>query len=120
MKFTQREPQIRFGNGRAPTDEIITKLTSDVMPQLTRQGPIELLLVLTPGKNKTWEGYNVIKRYCDCVAGIASQFVLASNVENKNADRQFAANLLMKINSKLGGVNVSIKEMPPVLKTGTV
>jgi Piwi domain len=120
MKFTQREPPRYPVNGRSDADEITRMMGADVLPFLNRQGPIELLMVITPGKNKSWEGYTAIKRYCDCVAGIASQCVLAENVERKNGDRGFAANLLMKINSKLGGVNVSIKEMPPVLKTGTV
>lgn len=80
---------------------------------------IELLLVVTP--SATSEIYAPVKRYCDSIAGVASQCIARANLDKPHDKlRQLALNLLMKINSKLGGVNVSLRELPPSLRSGTV
>jgi len=79
---------------------------------------VDLLLVITP--HKPSEVYAPVKKYCDTVAGIASQCVTLENVKSKGRDGSFAGNLVMKINSKLGGVNVSLRELPGQLMQGTV
>ena len=118
MQFAQREPFKYLGNPNWDADEVTKRLRDEILPAMGRRGPIDLLMVITPAKNS--EAYAPIKRYCDCVAGIASQCVAKFNVQRKNGDRGFASNMLMKINSKLGAINVSIKEMPQILRTGTV
>lgn len=121
MHFDSVRPLRRSGNPNWDADEVTRRLRDEVLPALGR-APIDLLMVITPSTaaSKTSSVYAPIKRYCDCVAGIASQCVTLSNVESKHSNRAFAANLLMKINSKLGGINVSLREMPLALKTGTV
>lgn len=86
------------------------------------QQGIELLLVVTP--SPTSQIYAPVKRYCDSIAGVASQCVTEGNLSkihiSQGGAKQFALNVLMKINSKLGGVNVSLKQLPAPLQNGTV
>lgn len=119
MRINQRSPRKFYANQSWTPDEVIKRLRGEIWRHLCgNKGPLELLLVITPAKS--CQVYAPIKRYCDCVAGIVSQCVASINVKTKSRDRGFAFNMLMKINSKLGGVNVSIKPMPEVLKPGTV
>src|SRR5438876_352330 len=85
-------------------DEVTRRLQTEIMPAFNRRGNIELLVIVTPARTSVV--YAPIKRYCDTVAGIASQCVVKFNVRRKSQDRGFAFNMLMKINSKLGGINV--------------
>lgn len=118
MTIVNRDPMKQFADMNWSGDEIIRRLQQDIMPAFNRRGTIELLFVVSPAKSS--QMYIPVKRYCDTVAGIASQCTNKFNVRRKAQDRSFAFNMLMKINSKLGGVNVSIREMPLALKTGTV
>lgn len=119
MRFMQRTPLRHHGDLGLSADQIAQRLHHEYMPFFnSRGGKINLLVVITPAKS--CQQYAPIKRYCDTVAGIASQCVVKFNVRRKTQDRAFACNLLMKINAKLGGVNVSLRELPPMLKTGTV
>lgn len=118
MRFMQRDPLKQYADPGWSHDEIVKRLHGEHMPLFNRRAKIDLLVVVTPAKSSPQ--YAPIKRYCDTVAGIASQCVVKSNVRRKYQDRSFAFNLLMKINSKLGGVNVSLRDLPPMLKNGTV
>jgi hypothetical protein len=119
MRISLRRPRSYYIDGGMSTAMIYQRLENNIIPDLfKRGGPVDLLMVVTPGKSSVV--YAPIKRYCDSVAGLASQCITKSNVTNKGASRAFAINMLMKINSKLGGVNVSLRDLPPALKTGTV
>jgi hypothetical protein len=118
MTIVNREPMKQFADLNWTADEITRRLQQDIMPAFHRRGNIELLMVVSPAK--TSQMYVPVKRYCDTVAGIASQVINKFNVRRKAQDRGFAFNMLMKINSKLGGVNVSLRDLPPALKNGTV
>lgn len=118
MTIVNRDPMKQFADMNWTGDEIIRRLQQDIMPAFQRRGKIELLMVVSPAK--TSQMYVPVKRYCDTVAGIASQCINKFNVRRKAQDRGFAFNMLMKINSKLGGINVSLREMPAALKNGTV
>ena len=118
MTVVNRDPMKQFGDMNWSNDELIRRLQEDIMPAFQRSGNIDLLMVVSPAK--TSQTYVPIKRYCDTVAGIASQCINKINVKRKAQDRGFAFHMLMKINSKLGGVNVSLKDLPQPLKNGTV
>lgn len=118
VQITQREPLKQYADMNWSPDELTKRLQQDIMPGYNRRGNIELLLVITP--SKTSLVYAPIKRYCDSVAGIASQCIVKFNIKRKSQDRGFAFNMLMKINSKLGGINVTLREMPQIVKSGTV
>jgi hypothetical protein len=118
MRIVERKPEIAFTDLNMTAEVLKKRLHDTQLRSFSRKGPIELLFVVTPATSS--QVYAPIKRYCDCVAGIASQCVALSSIKNNGRNRNFATNILMKINSKLGGVNVSIKEMPQILKPGTV
>jgi eukaryotic translation initiation factor 2C len=72
----------------------------------------KFLLVLLPNQNALL--YDSIKTLLDCELGVPSQFCVGSKFA-KTSDQYFA-NVAMKINQKLGGVNhtVDIKRMAPL------
>jgi hypothetical protein len=114
-----RRPKPYYIDAGMSTAMIYERLEKNIIPDLkNRGGPVDLLMVVTPGKSSVV--YAPIKRYCDSVAGLASQCITSSNVQNRGGNRAFAINMLMKINSKLGGVNVSLRNLPLSLKSGTV
>ena len=118
MQISQRDPMKQYVDTNWTADEIARRLQMEIMPAFNRRGNIELLIIVTPAKTSVV--YAPIKRYCDTVAGIASQCVVKFNVRRKSQDRGFAFNMLMKINSKLGGINVTLRDMPAMVKGGTV
>src|SRR5271169_2299410 len=118
VRISQREPMRQYADINWQADEITRRLQQEIMPAFNRGGKIELLLVITPSKSSLV--YAPIKRFCDSVAGIASQCIVKFNIKRKSQDRGFAFNMLMKINSKLGGINVTLREMPQFVKSGTV
>ena len=118
MQISQRNPMKQYVDTNWTTDEVARRLQTEIMPAFNRRGHIDLLVTVTPSRASIV--YAPIKRYCDTVAGIASQCVVKFNVRRKSQDRGFAFNMLMKINSKLGGINVTLREMPPIVRSGTV
>lgn len=118
MQITQHDPIKRYADANWGAEEITRRLRQEFMPAFGRQGKIELLIIVTPTKSS--QAYVPVKRYCDTVAGIASQCVTKTNIRHKTRDKGFVFNMLMKINSKLGGVNVTLREMPLFLRSGTV
>ena len=118
MKIAKRNPMRFYADYNLASDELTKRLQQDIMPAFNCDGNLQLLMIVTPAKNSTV--YAPIKRYCDTVAGIASQCIYKQNIRYKGKDSGFASNVLMKINSKLGGINVTLREMPAFVKTGTV
>ena len=118
MHISQRNPMKQYVDANWTADEVTRRLETEIMPAFNRRGNIELLVIVTPARTSVV--YVPIKRYCDTVAGIASQCVVKFNVRRKSQDRGFVFNMLMKINSKLGGINVTLQEMPAMVKGGTV
>lgn len=53
--------------------------------------------------------YNTTKRVCDILKGVASQCLLSSTVVKQRRLDQYVSNVLLKINSKLGGHNVKVQ-----------
>lgn len=69
----------------------------------TRQ-PAQFILCVLPTDDSFL--YGEIKRYTDCVLGIPSQCMLVKHM--RRPSKQYCANLALKINVKLGGVNSSL------------
>jgi len=102
-----RAPVVTYGNFNAPLnavhrscEELYTRVAKE------KGGPPELLMFFIKGKSQIM--YENIKSYCDTVRGVQSQAVDSFNVQKKGGDRAFHANLLLKVNSKLGGTTVTL------------
>lgn len=53
--------------------------------------------------------YNMTKRVCDVLQGVASQCMLTSKIVNQRHLDQYVSNVMLKINAKLGGHNVKVQ-----------
>ena len=117
VKIMDRNPPWAYEDFNRSPASLLAKLKETIMPAFNK---IELLVVLTPSTK--FHGYAAIKRFCDCEVGIASQCITTDNIMGKSFNKSFSANILMKLNSKLGGVNMSFDDsiMPGHLKNGTV
>lgn len=62
----------------------------------------EFIFVVIPRKGAV--EYEYFKAACDS-CGIVSQAIARNNLERKGRDPQFAANMALKLNAKLGGIN---------------
>ena len=67
----------------------------------------QMMLVILPAKSS--ELYQRVKKNCDCRFGVMSQCVQSVHVA-KNAP-QYASNVLMKFNCKLGGTTCTLKSV---------
>eukprot|EP00923_Selenidium_pygospionis_P054274 GHVN01094534.1.p1 GENE.GHVN01094534.1~~GHVN01094534.1.p1 ORF type:complete len:742 (-),score=97.64 GHVN01094534.1:734-2959(-) len=72
-----------------------------------------ILVILNDGDSDT---YGEVKRV-DSILGVPSQCVLRKNVVNKRISNvNFLANLVLKINPKLGGTNLTLSSYIPFIK----
>lgn len=67
-------------------------------------GAAQLVLVILPTKDTAT--YGEVKRVTDCVIGRPSQCIVSRNVGRPN--KQYCANVIIKMNVKLGGVTSSL------------
>ena len=58
--------------------------------------------------------YKAYKQACECLFGIASQFMVAEKATSPRGQAQYLSNVAMKINAKLGGYNWDVSD--PFLK----
>ena len=54
--------------------------------------------------------YKAYKQACECVFGIASQFMIAEKATSPRGQAQYFSNVAMKINAKLGGYNWEVSD----------
>lgn len=54
--------------------------------------------------------YPSVKKLCDMKLGVHTACMLMSNVKKERGQKQFIANVVLKINAKLGGVNHSLDQ----------
>jgi Piwi domain len=106
------QPVIQFGNFNAPTEamhrdceNLYTRVTRD------KRGAPELLMFIIKGKSAI--AYETIKGFADVTRGVPSQCIAGPNVEKKGRDLAYHANLLLKVNTKLGGTTVSLTQPIP-------
>ncbi|TYZ59295.1 hypothetical protein PybrP1_006571 [[Pythium] brassicae (nom. inval.)] len=75
-------------------------------------GPPQLVVVIMRGRSVL---YSDIKRTSDTLLGVPSQCLLASNVVK--CQTQYCANVCMKMNVKLGGKNLILRDDLPLVST---
>jgi eukaryotic translation initiation factor 2C len=75
------------------------------------RNPIQLLMCILPGKRT--HPYGEIKRISDTVLGIPTQCVQGSHTRRPNP--QYIANVCLKMNAKLGGLNSKPSQVLPVI-----
>ena len=104
-----RKPVVSFGNFNASPQQIHAAC-EDLYTKVQGQkgGPPEMLMFVIKGKSTVM--YEYIKQFCDNVKGVQSQALDSFNVQRKGGDRAYHANLLLKINTKLGGTTVVLTE----------
>jgi eukaryotic translation initiation factor 2C len=78
------------------------------------KAPPKFLFVLLPSDNATL--YDSIKYVCDCKLGIPNICNIGQKFSKEKGQMQYFANVAMKFNQKLGGVNhtVELKKMAPL------
>lgn len=103
-----RNPSITYGNFNAP-QQSVHRSCEDLYNRVQKEkgGPPEMLMFFIKGKSSIM--YEHIKQYCDTIKGVQSQVVDSFNAQKKGGDRAFHANLLLKMNSKLGGTTVTLQ-----------
>ncbi|KAJ2990784.1 hypothetical protein NUW58_g2785 [Xylaria curta] len=95
---------------RSPEDAIRA-----VFKEMQKQNP-QFAFVVLPGRKTDQRIYNEVKRLGDTEFGYHTQNVLRLNLTKNNP--QLFANLGLKINLKMGGVNHKLKDDLPILKQG--
>jgi hypothetical protein len=102
-----RNPIVEFGNFNAPTESIHRDCEAlYTRIQREKRGAPELMMFVIKGKSPVM--YETVKAFADTVRGVSSQVVNGQNVFTKGGDRAYHANLLLKVNIKLGGTTVSL------------
>jgi Piwi domain len=103
-----RNPVVTYGNSNAPA-AALQRSAEELFNKVKGQkgGQPELLMFILRGKSTFT--YEALKQYADTVAGVPSQAVDSMNVQKKGGDRSFHANLLLKVNTKLGGTTVTLQ-----------
>eukprot|EP00898_Chlorokybus_atmophyticus_P002692 jgi/Chlat1/3423/Chrsp23S03751 len=90
--------------GNAPVETILRRAVTAAEKDARRK-PDLILAVMPTSKDSAL--YGDVKRICETVLDIPSQCVLAKWAGRPN--EQYMANLLLKINVKMGGTNVALK-----------
>ncbi|KAH7105502.1 eukaryotic translation initiation factor 2C [Auriculariales sp. MPI-PUGE-AT-0066] len=94
------QPVIEWHNGQGVISDQLRGVGGKCK-QLTGQLPTIIVCVLPEGST---DMYNAIKHFGDITAGVATQCLKSSKCFRAKA--QYYANVLLKVNVKLGGVNV--------------
>lgn len=117
IEVKNTEPPILYGhNNPAEVERILNGAWSTIGKRCGDQP--QLILCLLPTTNVTL--YAEIKRVCDTSLGVASQCLLVKNIHAPK--KQYCANVCLKINVKLGGLNVFLtsNQLPFLSEVPTV
>jgi hypothetical protein len=114
-----RNPVIDYGNFNAPLAEV-HRSCENLYARVVREkhGPPEMLMFVIKGRSPVM--YENIKQFCDTIKGVPSQALDGFNVSRKGGDKAYHANLLLKINTKLGGTTVTLNRHFTDSRTPTV
>ncbi|KAF9257187.1 Piwi-domain-containing protein [Marasmius fiardii PR-910] len=100
MTIREAQPVIHFGNAQRDISGELRQAGSR-SAQKNKSGP-ELLVVILPDQGNT-EIYRGVKHFGDIEMGVATQCLKASKC--RRAKSQYWANVSLKVNPKLGGIN---------------
>ncbi|CAG8574105.1 6595_t:CDS:2 [Acaulospora colombiana] len=106
MNIPNRNPPISYVNMHSTTEENLMKAWLEA-GNTAKQKPQLILCVLL---NIKTDLYPEIKRVSDTIIGVQTQCVQAKHTNRPN--KQYLANLCLKINVKLGGMNSHLTELP--------
>jgi eukaryotic translation initiation factor 2C len=112
MNVSEDMPDVRYYNTqRSDLVQSVKKAYEDAKTKLNR--PPQMILFIIPGEkapnNINTRLYETIKRVMDTQIGCLSQCVKVDSRRNFN-NPQYCANLSMKMNLKLGGINSNLPE----------
>ncbi|EPX71823.1 argonaute [Schizosaccharomyces octosporus yFS286] len=103
IQFSQKNPPIMYADMRANITDSVKGLYRKA--ELVSKSPPDYLFFIV--ERNSPEPYGSIKRICNTTLGIPSQCALSHHIQA--AKPQYCANLGMKINAKLGGVNTVLQ-----------
>jgi hypothetical protein len=113
LRVEQRQPPIVYGS---PEGRGLQMKMHELHSQLLDKGSgLRFVLVILRGSKDV---YADVKRLTDTEMGIPSQCMLIKHAIK--ASPQYIGNLLLKINSKLGGVNSSLEAPLPLFDRPTI
>lgn len=100
--------QVREGNFENVLKNVIAE-GNDVARRAAGPPKQRLQLVVVIKEKQDTHVYNTVKRVCDVQMGVASQVLLAKKIHaQRGRPEQYIANVMLKINAKLGGMNVLV------------
>jgi eukaryotic translation initiation factor 2C len=100
MTVENRDPIYRFEDGQGPIDRHLTNAVNACQTQFKQR--LTLIVVVLP--NIGGDIYNAVKHFGDITFGIPTQCLKSFNC--KKANSQYWNNVMLKVNVKLGGINV--------------
>ncbi|KAJ3829936.1 argonaute-like protein [Lentinula raphanica] len=105
MNVEEKNPIVKYASGQGGylriKDELRQAGLECVQKHKVNKGPDMLLIILPDGGNDI---YRAVKHFGDIAQGVVTQCLLAKKCTRANL--QYWANVCLKLNSKLGGVNV--------------
>ncbi|GAW01092.1 argonaute-like protein [Lentinula edodes] len=105
INVIERDPVIEYASGQGGIQQVATVLKAAGMKCVKKnnvgKGPDMLLVILPDGGNDI---YRAVKHFGDVTQGVVTQCLKASKCNR--AKLQYWANVCLKLNAKLGGINV--------------
>jgi len=100
IQIRNENPVIRWESGHGDINKQLLAAGAAAQQQ-TKVGPTIIVVILPDNGN---EIYTAVKHFGDVVRGVPTQCLKASKCSR--AKMQFWANVMLKVNAKLGGINV--------------
>ncbi|KAK7450611.1 hypothetical protein VKT23_012921 [Stygiomarasmius scandens] len=98
----EKDPVVRYANGQGNIPYQLKEAGHACVKKNGAGGP-DLLVVILPGQGGG-DIYRAVKHFGDCTMGVATQCL--NSLKCSKATNQYWANVCLKTNSKLGGINV--------------
>ncbi|KAM0790571.1 hypothetical protein ACM66B_004439 [Microbotryomycetes sp. NB124-2] len=118
MRIKNQRPDIHYvpASARGNIPGFIQQKGSELVRK--ENGPPQMVVCFLP--RKPCDEYGVIKRFGDVEKGVATQCLLINKVKKGNA--QYYANVALKMNVKLSGINsiLSTEDLGPVAEVPTM
>ncbi|KAJ2032663.1 hypothetical protein IWW57_000095 [Coemansia sp. S610] len=102
LKINEQRPPIYYGNPHAEIPRAMQQAWKSI--RLRPGASPQLLLVILPSTNT--QVYQVVKNSAYTTLGVHTQCMQSKHIQRPN--KQYCANLCLKMNSKLGGTNQSL------------